>query len=406
MRVLIVNSFFYPDEVGGAEKSVRITAAELVRMGHDVLVVTLSQESRRLSVDGVQVIGVPLANFYFPSGKGEGRSSFSKLAWHALDTYNPVMSYRLKGIVEKYKPSVIHTNNLSGFSTSAWAVAGKLGIPVVHTTRDFYLLCPKGTMLKNGNACSQQCGTCRSYSVVRKSLSKGVAHVVGISDFMLRRHRRYGFFDGVEASVIFNPYLPEACSIGSDIKADEDRLARWRIGFIGRLDRAKGVEMLLDACTALVVKGIDVSLTVAGEGTKEYEELLTDRSRGLGARVRFLGKVEASSFYRDIDLLVVPSVWDEPLGRVVLEAFAYGLPVVATPVGGLPEITKGYAGIVCDDVSAPAVAHSIMIALDRLEADPRRVGEAALAESKRYAPEYVARRYLSVYTDVVEAANA
>lgn len=402
MRVLVVNSFFFPNEIGGAEKSVRITSSELVGLGHEVQVVALGPDFQDSAVDGINVRNVPISNVYLPSGKAENRPAASKLTWHVLDTYNPSMSAKLDRIVREFKPDVIHTNNLSGFSVSVWLTARKNRIPVVHTTRDFYLICPKGTMIKGGASCATQCRTCTAYSLPRRYASRFVSHVVGISDFILQRHLKYGFFDGVDSSVIYNPYLPGTGLFDNELGYKASKPS-WRLGFIGRLDPVKGVEVLIDACKALVDGGVDIELSIAGEGNESYEATIRQRSSGLGGRVALLGKVEASSFYRDIDLLVVPSVWDEPLGRIVLEAFAHGLPVVSTPVGGLPEVTTGFAGFVSESVSAAALVTSIREALDRIQRYPEEVREAAIQESRKYEPPAIARAYQAVYTNAVEA---
>lgn len=118
------------------------------------------------------------------------------------------------------------------------------------------------------------------------------------------------------------------------------------IGYVGRLEPHKGVDVLVDA----VLGAPELSLEIAGAGSAEAG--LRDRARPAGDRIRFLGPVEHDALpavYGSFDVLAVPSLdtpgWREQFGRVVVEAFACGTPVVTSDGGALPELV-GDAGLV------------------------------------------------------------
>ncbi|WP_211129835.1 glycosyltransferase, partial [Serratia surfactantfaciens] len=92
MNILMVNTLYAPYAVGGAEVSVQLLAEELVKSGHKVRVLTLHNEKKRKKelLNGVDIVYLPLANIYWPFQKKRGR--ISKLIWHLLDLYNPVMA--------------------------------------------------------------------------------------------------------------------------------------------------------------------------------------------------------------------------------------------------------------------------------------------------------------------------
>jgi glycosyltransferase involved in cell wall biosynthesis len=99
----------------------------------------------------------------------------------------------------------------------------------------------------------------------------------------------------------------------------------------------------------------------------------------------------------EIDVLVVPSIWHEPLGRVVLEAYAFGVPVIATCLGGTPEIVDdGETGLLFDPRVPGELAHTIGM----LAADPSRttaMGEKALGRSADFTPQRILAEHREVY---------
>jgi len=401
MHIVICNSFYAPNEIGGAERSIRILAEELVRQGCSVTVICLAESAGEETKNGVQVLRRRAMNFYLPRGIGENRSNISKLCWHILDTLNPLAFIQVLRLLRRLRPDVLHTNNLSGLSCSVWMAARALGVPVVHTPRDFYLLCPKGTMLDGTNSCERRCKKCHALSIPRRLQARLVNEVVCISEYVSRTHRKFGFFDRTPTRVIYNPFLPHEHS-----ESDASRVVAGAapvFGFIGRIDPAKGLEMLIDAFSEVEREITGATLLIAGDGVSSYVEAVKAHQSSRRSNVRFLGKAKPDQFYRQIDILVVPSIWNEPLGRVVLEAFSYGLPVVVTPVGGLPEIARGRAAVISSGLSADAFSAAMREMARRISADAEAVRSSALNEAAGYTPKTVADRYLEAYRDAVAA---
>lgn len=350
MNILIVNTFYHPNQAGGAEHSCRVLAESMARDGHNVSVVsTTNQASYQAELNGVTLYYISLFNVFW-HGLAGSKGVLRGILWHLLDFFNPVMAYRFYRVLTEVKPDVVHTNNIVGFSCSIWWVCKILKIPIVHTLRDYYLKCFRSNMRKNGNNCSAQCAPCKCLTFARKCVSRSVSVCVGNSHFMVKTHVDDGYFDlKKKQTVIYNAWKPDY-----DIEAHHrHKLSTGSsnvVGFIGRIAEEKGVELLCDAFLSVFSSQQwdpkkKPLLKIAGQGDSSYIRLL--KKRYAHERIVFLGKVKAVDFYSQVDVVVVPSLWEEPLARVVFEAFFFSVPVISSSRGGNPEIiTNGRNGFI------------------------------------------------------------
>ena len=401
MRVLLVNSLYAPDEVGGAERSVRSLAEELTQAGVDVHVAALTRQGLSTEkLSGVTVHRIGLANLYWPFGDVR-RRALSRAVWHWNDRANAAMARQFSSLLEDVRPDLVHTNNLAGFSVSLWRAAKRNGLPLVHTLRDYYLVCPRSTMYRtaregHGANCDAPCRSCGLFSAGKREASEDVDWVVGISRHILERHGELGFFAGITGrSVVHNGPLVQPAVSTVAPQGSPDKLLR--VGYLGRLSPEKGIETLIDACLHESLRD-RLTLQVAGLGDEEYGASLM--SRASSPTIRFVGQQDPSSFLEQLDLLVVPSLWREAFGRVVVEAFAHRVPVIATRTGGLPEIVDdGVTGY----LFPPGDVSELVRIMDSVLADRSLLPALAQAAVERVAtlvPARVAGRYLEVYSAV------
>lgn len=161
--------------------------------------------------------------------------------------------------------------------------------------------------------------------------------------------------------------------------------------YVGRLSPEKGPQDLLAACRLLPP---DVRVTVAGSG-RMRDELERMASRA-ACRVEFTGYVgrdDLPALYRRARLVVIPSR-TEALPRVALEAMASGVPVVASRVGGIPDVVQpGTTGWLVEPGNVDELARSIT---DALAADLEVMGRAARRRALDFAPDAFARRFVEV----------
>lgn len=390
MRIAFVNSLYPPHGAGGAEVTLRFLARSLAARGHDCHVFTLTPERAAAegSIDGIGVTYLPLANVYWPHGGARPRAL--RPVFQALDSYNPVMRRRLQGALAAWRPDVVHAHNLQGFSVSAWVAARRLGVPLVQTLHDYYVACPRSAMWQPGRGnCATPCAECRAFAAPRRVLGHLPVEVTCVSRRVMQRIAGAGVFRGRTARIIrgnnpdASPAPPAPCP-----PAPRPPGAPLRLGFIGRLDPLKGVETLLRVVAALPVG--TVTLDVAGRGEAAYEAAL---QAGLPAGVRFLGHVAPAAFFAGIDLLVVPSVWEDPFPRVFHEALAYGVPSLVSPLGGLPEaVGPGRTGFVAASADEAGFLAVIRALLDE-GWTPDAMREACLAAAADYAPDRIVDQY-------------
>lgn len=401
MKVGFVSSLYSPNVVGGAERVVQALAESLVDAGHDAFVVTAAEEPgvRTAFVNGVRVYYVGNRNLYWPF-RPEGRPSHLKPLWHAIDTFNVAMAHEVGRILTDQRPEVLHTHGLMGFSPLVWRAAKRRQIPVVHTLHDYYLLCPRATLFRDGTNCIRRHLDCRLYSVPRLHATRHVDAVVGVSRYILDRHLGDGAFASVSRRHVIHNMRTDAPAshkpwpeLRSQALGDAGRRP-LRIGFIGQLVPLKGIELLLEE--TLLLPHDAWRLKIAGRGyPPEYEAGL--RAQYASERVEFVGFAEPTAFFREIDVLVVPSLWQEPMGLVIIESRAHGVPVIASRRGGMPELLEdGRNGWLFD----PSLPGALAARLRQLIANPSLVTAAASCTAEglsAFAVSGVRAKYEEVY---------
>lgn len=195
-------------------------------------------------------------------------------------------------------------------------------------------------------------------------------------------------------TVIPNPYADDRFGPAPGV-------ARVReLVFVGRLVSDKGAALLLDALALLRQRGRRIGLTLIGDGPEAPVLRRQAAASGLSAQVEFAGQRAGQALVEALNahqVLVVPSVWEEPFGVVVLEALACGCVPLVFRSGGLPEAV-GAAGLVVPRRDVSALAEGIETLLGDPEARARYLAQAP-AHLARHTPERIARDYLHVIDD-------
>lgn len=342
-RILVINTLYSPYIGGGAEIICQEQAESFAGRGHHVAVLTTGRKGAGLVADvvnGLTVYRAGIKNVYWHYTPKH--SKIHHLLWHMNDIYNRRMSAYVYDVINRENPDVIICHNLAGFSVSAWAAVKRHGLPLIEVLHDQYLRCPNSNAFKNGKPCLRQCMLCRLMRLPHRGMTQKVDAVVGVSRFVLGSLTSLGYFKNSRQYVLHNARRfdcqPKRCS--------------WNgarplcIGYIGTLSEVKGVEWLIRSFMQL---DINAELIIAGKGiTEAFEEHLHSLS-ATDSRIHFSGYTTPVAHYPQIDLSVIPSLWPDTFPTVAFESCAYGVPVVATNRGGLPEIIHhGVNGLVCD----------------------------------------------------------
>lgn len=327
MKIMIFNTLYFPYRIGGAEVSVQLLAEELVRKGCTVRVVTLTEKkSRQVDIlNGVEVIGIPLANVYWPFNNKK-HSIVKKMFWHIFDTLNIVMYYRAIKEIRKFSPDVVHTNNISGFSVLVWKAVSKFKIKLIHTSRDYYLFHPNSTLFSHGKNISLKSMNVFFWSIIKKKYSRFVDEYIGISSFIERMHKENGFFPKAKSDVIFNAVNKIESSKSAKIK---------NIGFIGRLSKEKGFDVF---CNIAGKYRSEFNFIAAGNFVNNDDQAIL-KTLAQREHVGVKGYMKLEDFLDEIDAVVLPIKWNEPFGRTVVECALAGKLVFTNPVGAMIELS-------------------------------------------------------------------
>lgn len=398
MRILHVSSLYPPHQVGGAEKSVQLLAEMQVQAGHEVYVACANREDVPWeTVNGVHVKRVRHENaFWFEDAP---KHSLVARQWAKFyEGFNVAFMRRFDHVMGEVKPDVVNTQSMLALTPLIWKAAAKRRIPVVHTLRDFDLMCRRSSLLDRGKTCESRCLACKIVTGPKAHLDRYVDAVIGNSIDILQTHVKHGYFS----------HVPE-----------DRRLAIWNarntspkprtvdparpitFGFLGRISREKGLDTIISACRLLPPSGWQVLI---GGRLPEAHDFLPDLGKDLP--VKFLGWVDPEKFIgEDIDVLVVPSIWAEPLARVIIEAYAHGVPVIGTAIGGTTElIGRDSREWLYPPGDAKALSEHMrrIIETGRPVAIPKDRVEFVLSETE---PRVVLDRYIDAYSRAVRAVG-
>lgn len=203
------------------------------------------------------------------------------------------------------------------------------------------------------------------------------------------------------AVVIRNPYNVAEFVRDTAISKTKDFV------FLGRLVSDKGAALAVEALHILVEKdrskNIALSLTVIGDGPERQHLQAMVSDLGLDAQVQFTGSLRGPELANQLNqhrYILVPSVWEEPFGNVVLEGLACGCLPIASNGGGLPDAV-GKAGLLFPRGDVAALASCMQTAVEDKTAH-KHLHEAAPQHLANHHPDNVTRQYLAVLQQAVK----
>lgn len=389
MRIGIISNLYPPHERGGAELIARRVADELSRRGHHVSVLTTQPytgfESLLLHLKEKHIERVyrfhPLNLFGI---ENVNKKPFLwRLFWHVIDAVSPgVRSIIHRWILEE-QPDVIFTHNLKGIGLSIGRFIQQTNVQHIHTLHDVQLTVPSGLLMWGQEHSFLNRSFLRRWYEALSTWAIGKPDVViSPSQFLLNLHTERGFFSGVHNQVIPNPAPPVLVPnrLGS-------RSGPIRFLFAGQLEPHKGILFLLHVLNTLEVP---FELHIAGDGSlrREIEErCMRD------ARLIFHGFVALDPMLKliaTVDAVIVPSLCYENSPTIIYESFAVGTPVIASRLGGIPElIVEGKNGYTFE----PGNEESFLNALRHITNDPMSSWEKA-SQIREMAEKYALKGYV------------
>ena len=419
MKVLYISRRFYPDVTGGGQISAYHMARAVKALGPEVHVLTFTTSGyKEEELDGIKVYRYPIFYVNIP------------LVSHFLNSEGMYlqMAYRSWKVLDGVKPDVVHLLNMESVYITSW-ILKKKKIPSFETVNAPWV-CGLGNCIDYRE---RECTRCSTSKMFRCFMRKGSPTLTGRLWRFLKFIHKYlnmkemKFFEdkvdrllpisnGLKELFAQNGYdekrmrvipliIPEQKKVETNLKerlgVKEDEKV---ILYIGRVAREKGVHRAIEAMRYIS----NAVLLIVGKGSyaktrTEYYRSLEKQVEdyGLGDKVRFVGYVEpreVREYYSIADLTVLPCWWFEGFSRTLLESCAYGIPAIATKVGGIPDVIEdGKNGILLKTLETEELVKAIEYVLQNPDVY-RKMSEYCKEKVEReFSPEKVGRDLLKEY---------
>lgn len=390
MRIGIISNLYPPNERGGAELIARRVADELTKRGHEVDILTSQPyaglSSLRLSLQEKHVEWVyrfhPLNIFGIENVSQ--KPFYWKLLWHAIDLVGPGSGMIIRNWMIDGQPEVVLTHNIKGIGLSVARHIQKHGVRHVHTLHDVQLTIPSGLLMWGEEE------SFLNNSFLRRWYEKFAQWAIGIPDvvispsvFLMNMHVSRGFFSKSKKQILPNP----SPSVLVPNRLPE-RSGPLRFLFVGQLETHKGILFLIDALKKLT---IPFELHIAGEGTLRSEiELVCEEQQNYFFH-GFIALDPMLKLIATADVVIVPSLCYENSPTVIYESFAVGTPVIASRIGGIPElIVEGENGYLFE----PGNKESFLSVLEHVTNDSEHFWKKA-PHIREMAETYSIKKYVN-----------
>lgn len=345
------------------------------------------------------------------------RHGKNRLSLLAASFYNGSALGRLRRYqtVGKFDVWQIH-NVFPAMSPAVYSEAFRRDIPVIQYLHNYRLSCVNGFFLNHGKSCTR-CINGNFLPAFQTACWRDSRLQSGAMGLVLARARALGIFQKVNRWIAISERQKEL-HVQMGIPAERITVVPHFMDltapplppshepillFVGRLSAEKGVSALLKAWALLKTKNAE--LWIVGDGPER--EALERESAKLGlSGVTFRGFVpakEQTPIWRRALAGLVPSIWEEPFGKVVLEAWAQGRPVIGHRMGALPELIQpGETGELAD----PDSPEDLAAGMDRILSNPQRAGEMGQNGANLVRRQYNRTTWLQKISGVYESVRA
>lgn len=372
MKICLMNNLYKPYARGGAEKVTEMTARGLQKQGHEVFIITARPRKRRsieAQKDELRVYRIWSPNLIF-YGNLSKLAAPLRIFWHFLDMFNIAAAWKVRRIIRQEKPDAVFLHNLKGLSYLTPKFLKKENLVLI--PHDVQLAVPSGVVfyphpnlslarwgITGGSAIFE-----KLYVHINQFLFDDIKKVIFPSKWLLDFYIERDFFKKARKAVLHNPTIvePEALSDGPEalvgpeapwaLRAQRARSTALRaqhrpqpqinLLFVGQLEKSKGILFLINVLKdfRFQISDLRFNLIIVGDGSKREDvQKLIDGDE----RFEYLGKLDGNNLqkvYQEADYTIVPSLTQENCPTVILESIVHGTPVIASRIGGIPELVR------------------------------------------------------------------
>ena len=361
MKVLQVVHYFPPRHVAGTEVYTYTLSKALMSRGHRVRVYT--KEDGYFDHGFVEIEttydDLPVRTVYF---NRRGLRAGNVVHAFYLSISNPAIDESFDLFLHEFRPDLVHFQHTDGLSASMISVAKRHGIPVVFTLHDYWSMCHRTQLITpsleicEGPGSGAKCAACIKHPMVTNRRFEQAIRMGGRLAGMYRARFMRKMLLGADLLISPSAFLRQKfiefgippdkiIFLDNGLSLERFRVvsrrpsSRIRFGFVGAIVVHKGLHVLVDAFNRLPTGKAE--LLIYGDPTimPAYSDSVKRQMRH--PDITFMGAFdnrEVAEVMSGLDLLVVPSIWPENSPLTIHEAFLARMPVVASRVGGIPEL--------------------------------------------------------------------
>lgn len=335
MKILMVNKFLYPN--GGSETYIFKIGEYLQSQGHEVQYFGMEHEGRVVGNAAESYT----SNMDFHTGK------LQKLLYPLKIIYSVEARKKIRAVLKKFKPDVVHLNNFNfQLTPSIIYEIKKFGVPIVYTAHDYQLICPNHMMFNpSTNAVCDYCAKgnfihCKKGKCIHKSTVKSI--LGSMEGYLYRWLRVYRYIDTIICpSRFLEQQLKKSKVLADktvalhnfiDQKEWKEQTKEDYVLYFGRYSEEKGIKTLLEVCRKLP----NIPFVFAGNGPLEAEVNVCKNVKNVGFQTGEL----LTEIIQKARFTVIASEWYENCPFSVMEAQTYGTPVLGANIGGIPELIQ------------------------------------------------------------------
>ena len=425
MHILFVSEYYPPKVMGGGEINLSLLAQNLAQQGHTIYILTSKwKDLPKIEQQGNIAIHRTLTT-------GANPSSLMSNLKRSIHLERSVIQ-EVTSLIQSKTIDLIH---FTGISIIAAPHLKKLGKPLFATIESYPALCPKGDRLYHGNSeCTISCTlfkfiTCQHNSseigkmknkiYLKKNplflsyayhhyqkLKKALPHcqLIAISSYVQTLLQK----QGVSSTVI-----PNSLDLTPFLKSEKNKRvtknSKIKILYLGSFLKSKGLHILLEA-----LQNTDFHCDLYGSGPLELELKEYIQKYNLDATIHApVPYDKIPTLYQDADIVIFPSIWPEPFGRIAIEAIASGTYLIASNIGGITETLKDHQNDHQALLVPPGNASALHQALNqaritlKTKKNSKSNQEIKKQRSKlivtlqeQYTPEKIAAQHLNIYQNI------
>jgi len=349
MKILMVNKYYHI--TGGGDTYYFQLSSLLRAKGHEVIEFCLRHPKNFPSeYSDYFVDGLTYENWKDETIERKVRAYFNGI-------YNFEAKKKIRLLIEETRPDIAHIHNIFyQISPSILGLLKEAGIPIVQTLHDYQIVCASNNLYCNGQIC-EACKGGKYYNILKKRcyndnlMASFLAFSTKIIHTMLKMyHQKVDIFispsrflkdkliaNGIKESKIV--IVPHPIDLNDH---DPNYDSRDYVVFAGRFVKHKGIMTLIKAFESLPIKLI---LLGSGELQSEIEDYIKMHSLGNIDLKGFLNGWQFQEVIKNAKFVLVPSEWYENSPMVIYESFAMGKPVIASNIGGIPELVTEDVGL-------------------------------------------------------------